>query len=64
MRDINFDRSGLSPRVYKDSERDLNCEEYGDDLLIVVEVSMIEHVRKQFKESFLVKPANIISWVP
>ena len=47
MTDLDLPESDLNPRVYTDAERDPLGEEHGDDLLIVGEVSMLEHVREQ-----------------
>ena len=50
--------------VCRVSERDLTSEKHGDDFVSVGEVIMFEHVSEQMKEIFVVKSANIISFVP
>ena len=45
----------------RDPDKDLTGEEHGDDLSIDGEVSMLDHVKEQLKERFLVKSANITS---
>ena len=63
MRDMNCDRSDVHPCVCRDRDWDLSGEEHCDDFLIVGEVRMIEHIKTLVNSQFLVKSANITSWL-
>ena len=63
---FNLDRSDMNPFANKDCRRDLMGEEHGGDFVFLGEVSMLEHVREQIKERFLVTSANLIllvAWI-
>ena len=50
MREKNIQRSDSNLCVSRDPCGDLNCEEHGEDFLIVGEARMVEHVESQFNE--------------
>ena len=58
---MKFDRSDFES-LWRDLDRDLTGSARGSEILIVGEVSMLQRVKKQFNEKFLVKIANIFSW--
>ena len=59
MREMNFDTSDLNPCVFQDCQRGLIGEEHGGDFVFLGEVSMLEHVREQIQERFLMTSANL-----
>ena len=52
---MGFARGLASPRCYRHSSRDLNCDVHGDDFLFADMESDLKWARQQMKKSFLVK---------